>query len=159
MLDEKVRTKDSTLRIWYPSTAKTTLGELVLEQDDIVTQGNSWLGWFKGYSYWSKSGALPSGADSDILRWIFSSTKSGFGTQYFFVRCASGGKYDPEFFPVGPRVSSGATVPYLGVGRHTCDNYCENLCYSRCRYLWHHAPAIHSMCLSSWLMVNPDLFI
>ena len=30
----------STLRIWYPSTAKTALGELVLDQDDIVTQGN-----------------------------------------------------------------------------------------------------------------------
>ena len=29
-------------RIRYPTTAKTTLGELVLDQDNIVTQGNSW---------------------------------------------------------------------------------------------------------------------
>ena len=41
---QKERTKDSSLVGMKDSlsTAKTTLGELVLDQDNIVTQGNSW---------------------------------------------------------------------------------------------------------------------
>ena len=42
----------------------------------------------------------------------FSPVKNPVSGHRIFVRCAPGGKYDPVFFPVGPRVFSGATVPW-----------------------------------------------